>query len=64
MALKKIWQGAFIDASMHWRDRGVGRQKPLGDLIVDFESGPTVSLLIAANQKWPDDTLIREQYDF
>lgn len=64
MALKKIWQGAFIDASMHWRDRGVGRQKPLGDLIVDFESGPTVSLLTAANQKWPDDTLIREQYRF
>lgn len=64
MALKKIWQGAFIDASMHWRDRGVGRQKPLGDLIVDLEGGPSVSLLNAANQKWPDDALIREQYRF
>lgn len=64
MALKKIWQGAFIDASMHWRDRGVGRQKPLGDLIVDFESGPSVSLLTKANQQWPIASEVREQYRF
>lgn len=23
-----IWQGAFIDAARHWRDRGVGYQPP------------------------------------
>jgi cytochrome c len=64
MALKRIWQGAFIDASMHWRDRGVGRQKPLGDLILDFENGPSVSLLGSPNHKWPDPSQVREQYRF
>jgi mono/diheme cytochrome c family protein len=64
MALRTIWQGSFIDASMHWRDRGVGRQKPLGDLVVEFESGPAVSLLNSASDKWPDNAQVQNRYRF
>lgn len=64
MALKSIWQGAFIDASMHWRDRGVGRQKPLGDLVFEFENSPAVSFLNSPKDKWPDQPEVREKYRF
>ncbi len=64
MALKTIWQGAFIDASMHWRDRGVGSQKPLGDLVVDFENAPAVSLLATPKDQWPDHSQVRNTYRF
>ncbi len=64
MALKSIWQGAFIDASMHWRDRGVGRQKPLGDLVFEFENSPAVSFLSSPKNKWPDQSDVREKYRF
>jgi len=64
MAVKTIWQGSFIDASMHWRDRGVGRQKPLGDLVIDFENGPAVSLLDTPQDKWPDNSQVTDKYRF
>ena len=64
MNLAKLWQGQFIDASMHWRDRGVGRQKPLGDLVLNYENRSPVALLKDASEPWPDSKTIAEAYKF
>jgi len=64
MNLSKMWQGQFIDASMHWRDRGVGRQKPLGDLVLNYENRSPVALLKDASEVWPDAKMISDTYKF
>lgn len=53
MSLAKIWQGRFIDASMHWQGRGQGRQRPLGDNIVSWENTVPVAVLSEPSEKWP-----------
>ncbi|HEY1784378.1 MAG TPA: PA14 domain-containing protein, partial [Pirellulales bacterium] len=40
LRLALLWQGAFIDASRHWVDRGAGYQPPLGDNILALAKGP------------------------
>lgn len=64
MSLAKAWQGQFIDASMHWRDRGVGRQRPLGDLILPLESAAPVAVLENENSVWPTGKEIANRYRF
>jgi len=64
MNMAKLWQGQFIDASMHWRDRGVGRQKPLGDLVLNYESVTPVAKLSDANAPWPEAKAISEEAKF
>lgn len=54
MTLRKIWHGAFIDASMHWEGRGPGRQVPLGDHVLDMPPGPPLAFLSTLEEKWPD----------
>lgn len=48
-----IWQGAFIDASRHWLDRGVGFQPPLGDNVLHLPSGVGLARLDNDRQPWP-----------
>ncbi|RLS22869.1 MAG: cytochrome c1 [Planctomycetota bacterium] len=48
-----IWQGAFIDAARHWRDRGVGYQPPLGDNVISLPAGPTFATLASEKENWP-----------
>jgi mono/diheme cytochrome c family protein len=64
MNIAKLWQGQFIDASMHWRDRGVGRQKPLGDLVINYESRSGVAWLKDPGDAWPDAKKVTETYKF
>ncbi|MFN6138894.1 MAG: family 16 glycoside hydrolase [Planctomycetota bacterium] len=64
MNMAKLWQGQFIDASMHWRDRGVGRQKPLGDLVLNYENRPAVAWLKDPSDAWPDTKQVSETYKF
>jgi hypothetical protein len=64
MNLAKLWQGQFIDASMHWRDRGVGRQKPLGDLVLNYESRPAVAWLNDPAEAWPESNAVTKNYKF
>ena len=64
MNLAKLWQGQFIDASMHWRDRGVGRQKPLGDLVLNYETSPAVAWLKDPKEAWPNAKSVSENYKF
>jgi mono/diheme cytochrome c family protein len=51
-----IWQGAFIDASKHWVDRGVGFQSPLGDNVLKLVEGVPLATLADANDAWPNAT--------
>jgi mono/diheme cytochrome c family protein len=54
MRLALIWHGAFIDASRHWTDRGVGFQPPLGDNVMSLPDGPTFAVLGKATDAWPN----------
>ena len=51
--LAQIWQGAFIDASKHWLDRGSGFQGPLGENLVNLASGPGIVVLKSPDAAWP-----------
>ncbi len=51
--LAMIWQGAFIDASRHSTDRGVGYEPPLGNHIVRLPEGPAFAVLDRADAAWP-----------
>jgi mono/diheme cytochrome c family protein len=51
--LALIWQGAFIDASRHWTDRGAGYQPPLGDNVVRLPDGPAFAELAKDTDPWP-----------
>jgi mono/diheme cytochrome c family protein len=53
MRLAMIWQGAFIDASRHWTNRGEGFQAPLGDNVLKLPPGPTFAVLEKDNDPWP-----------
>lgn len=64
MRLAQIWHGQFIDASMHWRDRGVGRQRPLGDHLLFLEPSAAVAILDKPDSAWPKNTSRQADYQF
>lgn len=51
--LAMLWQGAFIDASLHWVGRGPGFQKPLGDHVLHLPDGVPFAVLDSHQQPWP-----------
>jgi hypothetical protein len=53
LRLAMIWQGAFMDASRHWTDRGVGFEPPAGDNIVHFANAVGFAVLDKPDQAWP-----------
>ena len=53
MSWAQVWKNEFMDASKHWRGRGQGNQRPLGDAIITFDAAPTVAMLDAASSSWP-----------
>lgn len=56
LGIRLLWQNAFIDASKHWSNRGVGFQGPLGDSVLKFEGGVPATTLADANAPWPKET--------
>ena len=56
MRLALLWQGSFIDASMHWVGRGPGFQKPLGDPVVALPTDAPLALLESSTTAWPATT--------
>lgn len=64
MRLAQIWHGQFIDASLHWRDRGVGRQRPLGDHLLFLEPASSIAFLDKPDTAWPKNTNRQEGYQF
>lgn len=53
MRIAMIWQGAFIDAGMHWTDRGSGSQGPLGDNVMNLHGGAPFAVLASRELAWP-----------
>lgn len=55
MNLALIWRGAFMDAALHWRDRGGGEQPPLGyDLLRPApDVAPAFAVLASPDAEWP-----------
>ena len=60
LRLALVWQGAFIDATRHWTDRGVGFQGPLGDNVLKLPSGVSFAALENPEATWPNQPA-REQ---
>lgn len=56
MRLALIWQGAFMDASRHWTNRGQGYQPPLGDNVMSFPDQVAFAELAKLDQPWPDNS--------
>jgi len=61
MRLALIWQGAFIDASIHWLGRGSGFQKPLGEPVAQLPSDAPLAILESASATWPATTDARNK---
>ncbi|MFM7071378.1 MAG: c-type cytochrome [Planctomycetota bacterium] len=53
LRLALVWQGAFIDATRHWTDRGVGFQAPLGDNVLKLPGGVSFAALETPDASWP-----------
>ena len=55
MNLALLWRGAFMDAALHWTDRGGGEQAPLGyDLLrPTAEVAAPFAVLASADAEWP-----------
>ncbi len=64
MNLGLIWQGAFIDASKHWNDRGPGNQIPLGDNVVQLRLEPPFARLENDAAAWPKGPARTTGYKF
>ncbi len=64
LRLALLWQGAFIDASRHWTDRGGGNQPPLGDNILALAKGPSFATLDSQSTPWPKQAAKSLGYQF
>lgn len=53
LRLAMIWQGAFMDASRHWTDRGSGFEPPAGDNVVHFPNTVAFAQLESMATPWP-----------
>jgi mono/diheme cytochrome c family protein len=53
LRLAMIWQGAFIDASRHWTDRGSGFEPPAGENVLHLPASVAFAVLEKPNQPWP-----------
>ncbi len=51
-----VWRGPFLDAAPMWHSRGQDQvARPLGSLVT-FSGAPSLALLDAADNPWPDTT--------
>ena len=64
MHIAMVWQGSFIDASRHWRGRGVGFQGPLGENILRIPFGAGFAVLESQTTKWPTEKAKKRGYRF
>ena len=64
MGPEVIWQGAFLDAGLHWTGRGRGKQRPSGTDVVKLLNKPAYALLPDQEAKWPEqqDKSIKAQF--
>jgi mono/diheme cytochrome c family protein len=62
--LALLWQGAFIDASRHWTDRGEGYQPPLGDNVLKLHTGAPFAVLAKPDAAWPTAPVKEQGWKF
>src|SRR5437868_10838972 len=53
LRLAMIWQGAFLDASRHWTDRGSGFEPPAGDNVIHLPGSVAFAVLANPTAPWP-----------
>jgi hypothetical protein len=63
LCLKLIWHDRFIDGSLHWTGRGIGKQSPLGDHILHLEPTIPFARLASRDAPWPTKSP-REQSNY
>jgi mono/diheme cytochrome c family protein len=64
MRLAMLWQGAFMDATRHWTDRGAGSEPPAGDNIVHLHGGAAFAVLDSMATAWPTAAPKAQGYRF
>lgn len=64
MSLALIWENEFIDAGKHWKGRGQGNQRPLGDNVLSLVRGAPFAVLEDQNASWPTTTPMEAGYRF
>lgn len=64
LRIAMIWQGAFMDASKHWVDRGAGFQPPLGENVLHLPAGVPLATLADEKSDWPSQTAKELGYQF
>lgn len=62
--LETLWQGAFLDARVHWVDRGAGWASPMGDNLLHLPAGPSFFVIAQAGEAWPTKTPRELGYKF
>ncbi|MFP6763167.1 MAG: PA14 domain-containing protein, partial [Planctomycetaceae bacterium] len=62
--LALVWHNDFIDASKHWKGRGQGNQRPLGDNILSLVRGVPVATLTTMESPWPKGSAADLGYRF
>ncbi|GIW95638.1 MAG: hypothetical protein KatS3mg110_3679 [Pirellulaceae bacterium] len=53
MRLALLWQGRFLDVTMHWTNRGAGFVPPAGDHVWSMVEGAPFAYLESLDQPWP-----------
>ncbi|MCA9266952.1 MAG: c-type cytochrome, partial [Planctomycetales bacterium] len=64
LRLALIWQGAFIDASKHWVNRGSGFQGPAGQKVLQLPAGTTFAALADGDATWPGAPAKEQGFQF
>jgi hypothetical protein len=64
LRLAMIWQGLFIDAAVHWTDRGAGVATPLGDNVLSLAPNVPFAVLDKADAPWPTKPAKEQGYKF
>lgn len=53
LRLALLWHGAFVDASRHWTDRGIGFEPPAGEGVLSLPAGLALAVLPRDTAPWP-----------
>ena len=64
LRLALLWHNSFIGPSKHWRGRGQGFQRPLGDNVFKLHQGVPFAVLNDLADPWPQTPARNAGYRF
>jgi len=64
LCLKLAWHGRFIDASLHWRGRGRGNQRPLGVHVIRVDNALPWSVGATSGLDWTTASAAERGFEF